>query len=53
LIISGEGDYVKFREIKQVLQCKNVRLATKDENTTLKVDPQALFKLNEVVALLE
>lgn len=93
LVISGERGHVNFREIKHLLNCKNVRLATKEEvksvtgysignipmlgiplpyivdkrllsfsfvygglgeeNTTLKVDPQALFKLNKVVGAIE
>ncbi|TWH49447.1 YbaK/EbsC family protein [Sporomusa sp. KB1] len=93
LVISGERGHVNFKEIKHLLHCKNVRLATKEEvksvtgfsvgnvpmfgiplpyivdkrllqfsfiygglgeeNTTLKVDPRALFNLNKVVGSLE
>jgi len=92
LVVSGERGHVNFKEVKQLLKCKNVRMATKDEvkdltgfpvgnvpmlgiplpyildkrllefsfvyggcgkeNTTLKVDPNALFKLNKVVGVL-
>ncbi len=31
LIVSGERGHVNFKEIKHLLNCKNVRLATKDE----------------------
>lgn len=93
LVISGERDHVDFKEIKHLLSCKNVRLATKEEvksttgfsvgnvpmlgiplpyivdkrllrfsfvygglgkeNTTLKVDPNALLKLNSVIGTLD
>ncbi|CQR74252.1 prolyl-tRNA synthetase [Sporomusa ovata DSM 2662] len=93
LVISGARGHVNFKEIKHLLHCKNVRLATKEEvksvtgfsvgnvpmfgiplpyivdkrllqfsfvygglgeeNTTLKVDPRALFNLNKVVGSLE
>jgi len=93
LVISGERGHVNFKEIKHLLNCKNVRLATKDEvklitgfsvgnvpmfgiplpyivdkrllkfpfvygglgeeNTTLKVDPNALLKLNNVIGTLD
>lgn len=93
LVISGERGHVNFTEIKHLLNCKNVRLATKDEvklitgfstgnipmfgielpyivdrrllefsfiygglgeeNTTLKVDPIALLKLNNVIGTLD
>ncbi|KPU45857.1 YbaK / prolyl-tRNA synthetases associated domain protein [Oxobacter pfennigii] len=93
LVISGERGRVDFKEIKNILNSKDVRLATKDEvktvtgfpagnvpmfgiplpyivdrrllnypfiyggcgqeNTTLKVEPNALFKLNNVALILE
>ena len=93
LVISGERGHVNFKEIKRLLNCKNVRLATKDEvklitgflvgnvpmfgiplpyivdnrllefpfvygglgeeNATLKVDPNALLKLNNVIGTLD
>jgi prolyl-tRNA editing enzyme YbaK/EbsC (Cys-tRNA(Pro) deacylase) len=93
LVISGERGHVDFRGIKELLNCKNVRLATKEEvklttgfsvgnvpmlgiplpyivdkrlldfsfiygglgeeNTTLKVDPNALLKLNRVIGTLD
>ncbi|EJO5349243.1 YbaK/EbsC family protein [Clostridium botulinum] len=93
LIVSGERGHVNFKEIKHLLNCKNVRLATKDEvklttgfsvgnvpmfgielpyiidkkllenpfvygglgkeGTTLKVDPNALFELNNVIGTLD
>lgn len=93
LVVSGARGRVNFKEIKHILQCKNVRLATKEEtkivtgllvgniplfgirlpyivdkkllefpfiyggcneeNSTLKVDPSALLKLNQVIAVLE
>jgi prolyl-tRNA editing enzyme YbaK/EbsC (Cys-tRNA(Pro) deacylase) len=93
LVISGERGHVDLKEIKRLLNCKNVRLATKDEvqsitgysvgnvpmfgiqlpyivdkrlfrfsfiyggagmeNTTLKVDPNALLKLNNVIETLD
>lgn len=93
LVVSGDRGHVDFKEIKHLLNCSNVRLATKDEvklvtgysignvpmlgiplpyivdkkllkfsfvygglgekNTTLKLDPQALFTLNKVVGTLE
>jgi Uncharacterized conserved protein len=31
LIVSGERGHVDFKEIKRLLRCKNVRMATKDE----------------------
>ncbi|CAH2213556.1 aminoacyl-tRNA deacylase [Tepidibacter aestuarii] len=31
LVVSGERGRVNFKEIKRILNCKNVRLATKDE----------------------
>jgi len=92
LVVSGERGHVNFNEVKQMLKCKNVRMATKDEvrlltgfsvgnvpmfgiplpyildkrllefsfvygglgeeDTTLKVDPNALFRLNKVVGVL-
>jgi len=92
LVISGERGHVNFKELKQLLNCKNVRLANKDEvksitgfsvgnvpmlgielpyivdekllefpfvygglgeeNTTLKIDPNALLKLNNVIGTL-
>ena len=92
LIISGER-HINFKEIKHMLNCKNVRLATREEvklitgfsvgnvplfgislpyiidkrllkydfiygglgieNTTLKVDPNALFQLNDVIGTLD
>ncbi|WP_041710830.1 aminoacyl-tRNA deacylase [Clostridium pasteurianum] len=93
LIISGGRGHVDFKEVKHLLNCKNVRMATKDEvklitgfsvgnvpmfgiplpyivdkrllkfsfvcgglgekNTTLKVDPNILLKLNKVIAILD
>lgn len=93
LVVSGERSHVNFKEVKHLLNCKNVRMATKDEvksitgfsvgnvpmfgillpyivdkrllkfsfvygglgeeNTTLKVDPNALLKLNKVVGILD
>lgn len=93
LVISGERGHVDFRRIKDLLNCKNVRLATKEEvklttgftvdnvpmlgiplpyivdkrllkfsfiyggfgkeNTTLKVDPNVLLKLNRVIGTLD
>ncbi|MBP1743410.1 MAG: hypothetical protein H6Q58_388 [Firmicutes bacterium] len=93
LVISGERERVDFKEIKRLLNCKNVRLATKEEvtlttgfsvgsipmfgiklphiidnrllkypfvyggsgieNTTLKIDPHALFELNTVIGTLD
>ncbi len=93
LVISGERDRVDFKEIKQLLNCKNLRLATKEEvtlvtgftvgsipmfgiklphiidnrllkypfvyggsgiqDTTLKIDPHALFELNDVIATID
>ncbi|MEY8000064.1 YbaK/EbsC family protein [Clostridium sp. Mt-5] len=93
LVVSGGRGHVNFKEVKHLLNCKNVRLATKDEvksatgfsvgnvpmfgislpyivdkkllefsfiygglgedNTTLKIDPNALFKLNRVVGTLD
>ncbi|WP_010240524.1 YbaK/EbsC family protein [Clostridium arbusti] len=93
LVVSGERGHVNFKEVKHVLNCKNVRMATKDEvklitgfsvgnvpmfgiilpyivdkrllkfsfvygglgeeNTTLKVDPNALLKLNKVIGILD
>ncbi|CAB1246404.1 aminoacyl-tRNA deacylase [Clostridium sp. MT-14] len=93
LIVSGERGHVNFKDIKHLLGCKNVRLATKEEvksvtgfsvgnvpmlgislpciidrkllkfsfvyggsgekDTTLKIDPNALFKLNKVVGTLD
>jgi prolyl-tRNA editing enzyme YbaK/EbsC (Cys-tRNA(Pro) deacylase) len=88
------GKYKRyFKEVKHVLNCKNVRMTTKDEvklitgfsvgnvpmfgillsyivdkrllkfsfvygglgeeNTTLKVDPNALLKLNKVIGILD
>ncbi|SHI94915.1 Aminoacyl-tRNA editing domain-containing protein [Clostridium cavendishii DSM 21758] len=92
LVTSGGGSRVDFRVIKKELNCKNIRLATKEEvkevtnfsvgtvplfnlslpyivdkrliefpfiyggsgdlDFTLKVDPQALLSLNDVVMLL-
>lgn len=93
LVISGEREHVNFKDVKRLLNCKNVRMATKDEvklktgfsvgnvpmfgiplpyivdkkllkfsfvyggfgrgNTTLKVDPNALLRLNKVIAILD
>ncbi|CAH2214880.1 aminoacyl-tRNA deacylase [Tepidibacter aestuarii] len=93
LVVSGERGGVNFKEVKHILNCKDVRLATKDEvkevtgfsigriplfgislpyiidtkffrfsyiyggtgelNVTLKVTPDALTKLNQVVGMLE
>jgi len=93
LVISGEREKVDFKEIKKLLNCKNLRLATREEvtretgftvgsvpmsgislphiidkrllkhpfvyggsgieNTTLKIDPRALFKLNDVICTLD
>lgn len=93
LVISGEREKVDFKEIKKLLNCKNLRLATREEvtretgftvgsvpmlgislphildsrllkypfvyggsgikNTTLKIDPHALFELNDVIATLD
>ncbi|BAH08285.1 YbaK/EbsC family protein [Clostridium kluyveri] len=93
IVISGGRGHVNFKEIKCLLNCKNVRLATKEEvklitgfsvgnvpmfgislpyiidkrllkvsfvygglgeeNTTLKVEPDALLKLNNVIGTLD
>jgi len=93
LVISGERGHVNLKEIKHLLNCKNVRLATEnevelitgftvgnvpmfgiplpyivdkrlleftfvyggfgEENTTLKIDPNALFKLNNIIGTIE
>lgn len=93
LVISGEREKVDFKEIKRLLNCKNVRLASREEvtlatgftvgsvpmfgiklphiidnrllkypfvyggsgieNTTLKIDPHALFELNAVIATID
>lgn len=93
LVISGERGHVDFKGIKDLLNCKNIRLATKEEvklttgfsvgnvpmlgiplpyivdkrllkfsfiygglgkeNTTLKVDPNTLLKLNKVIGTLD
>jgi prolyl-tRNA editing enzyme YbaK/EbsC (Cys-tRNA(Pro) deacylase) len=93
LVFSGEKEKVDFKELKKLLNCKNLRLATREEviretgftvgsvpmfgirlphildnrllkypfvyggsgieNTTLKIDPHALFELNDVIATLD
>jgi Cys-tRNA(Pro)/Cys-tRNA(Cys) deacylase len=93
LVISGERERVDFKEIKRLLKCKNVRMATREEvtmttgftvgsipmfglklphiidnrllkypfvyggsgieNTTLKIDPHALYELNAVIGTLD
>lgn len=93
LVVSGERGSVNFKEVKKILNCKNVRMATKEEvksvtgfsvgnvpmfgialpyivdkkiiklsfvyggcgkkDTTLKVDPNALLKLNNIVGMLD
>lgn len=93
LVISGNRERVDFKEIKRLLNCKNLRMATKEEvtlvtgftvgsipmfgiklphiidnrllkypfvyggsgieNTTLKIDPHALFELNNVIGTLD
>ncbi|MCG8484912.1 MAG: YbaK/EbsC family protein [Clostridia bacterium] len=93
LVVSGERSRVDFKVVKHIVNCKDVRLATKDEvqkitgfsignvplfgislpyivdkkllqypfvyggsgekNVTLKVNPDALLKLNEVMGILE
>ena len=93
LVVSGGRGRVDFKEIKHILNCKNVRLATLDEvktvtgfcvgsiplfgiplpyivdkkllefsfiyggsrdiNYTLKVNPEALLKLNKIIGMLE
>jgi prolyl-tRNA editing enzyme YbaK/EbsC (Cys-tRNA(Pro) deacylase) len=93
LVISGDRERVDFKEIKRLLNCKNLRMATREEvtlvtgfnvgsipmfgiklphiidnrllkypfvyggsgieNTTLKIDPHALFELNSVIVALD
>jgi len=93
LVISGDRGHVDFKNIKHLLNCKNVRMATKeevksttgftvgnvpmlgiglpyiidkrllaydfvyggtgDESITLKIDPKALFELNNVIGTLD
>jgi len=93
LVISGDRGHVDFKKIKHLLNCKNVRMATKeevksttgftvgnvpmlgiglpyiidnrllesdfvyggsgDESITLKIDPKALFELNNVIGTLD